>query len=183
MHWLEELSGICGRKPGRLNPVSRADCRKSGNRCSGSGAMELPPLRGVTRDELRRCNESGYTSALMTSRFGKLVLALALAVMPLQGVAATLSVLLCHGEAQVPAAHAGDSHDHAAHADGQHDGHPADGSAAGGSVFHLCCHFTVSAPAAVTLAVALPDFPALAFAPTPLHDLFIPDRPQRPPLA
>ena len=37
----------------------------------------------------------------------KLVLAAALAVMPLQGVAAALSALLCHGEAQTHAAHAG----------------------------------------------------------------------------
>jgi len=113
----------------------------------------------------------------------KLVLAAALAVMPLQGVAAALSALLCHGEAQTHAAHAGSGHDHDSHQDGHHDKHSGDDGAAGSSVYHLCCHYTVSAPAAVTLPVSLPDFPVRAFVPDPLHDLFVPDRPQRPPLA
>jgi len=111
----------------------------------------------------------------------KLVLAAALAVMPLQGIGATLSVLLCHGEALTHSAHAGGS-DHAHH-DGHPDKHPGDDGTAGSSVYHLCCHYTVSAPAAVTVPVSLPDFPVRAYAPDPLHDLFVPDRPQRPPLA
>ena len=113
----------------------------------------------------------------------KLVLAAALAVMPLQGVAAALSVLLCHGEAQTHTAHAGGGHDHDSHQDGHHDKQQGDDGVAGNSVYHLCCHYTVSAPAAVTLPVSLPDFPVRAFVPDPLHDLFVPDRPQRPPLA
>jgi hypothetical protein len=113
----------------------------------------------------------------------KLVLAAALAVMPLQGIAGGLSALLCHGDAQAHAAHAGDSHDHSAPHDSHHDKHSGDNGGAGGSAYHLCCHYTVSAPSAVTLPVALPDFPVRAYAPDPLHDLFVPDRPQRPPLA
>jgi len=113
----------------------------------------------------------------------KLVLAAALAVMPLQGVAAALSALLCHGEAQTHAAHAGGGHDHDSHQDGHHDKQQGDDGAASNSIYHLCCHYTVSAPAAVTLPVSLPDFPVRAFVPDPLHDLFVPDRPQRPPLA
>ena len=113
----------------------------------------------------------------------QLVLAAALAVMPLQGVAATLSALLCHGEAHAHAMHAGDSHDHDAHQDGHHGNPQGDDGTTSHSVYHLCCHFTVSAPAAVTLTVSLPDFPMRAYAPDPLHDLFVPDRPQRPPLA
>lgn len=119
----------------------------------------------------------------MKSWSKQLVLVLALAVMPLQGIAATLSVLLCHGDAQAHSSHAGDSHDHSSQPDSHHDQHPADDGGGGSAPYHLCCHFTVTAPATVTLAVSLPDFPALAFAPTPLHDLFVPDRPQRPPLA
>jgi len=113
----------------------------------------------------------------------KLVLAAAFTVMPLQGVAATLSALLCHGEAQTHSAHAGDIHDHSAHQNGHHEQHPSDDGTAGSSVYHLCCHYTVSAPADLTLPVSLPDFPVRAFTPDALHDLFIPDRPQRPPLA
>jgi hypothetical protein len=120
---------------------------------------------------------------MSTRWLNKLVLAAALAVMPLQGVAATLSVLLCHGEAQAHASHAGDGHDHSSQTGGHHDQHPADDGTGSGAPYHLCCHFTVTAPVAVTLAVALPVFPVLAFAPDPLHDLFVPDRPQRPPLA
>jgi hypothetical protein len=113
----------------------------------------------------------------------KLVLAAALAVMPLQGVAATLSVLLCHGDAQAHAAHDG-GHDHGAQPGDHHHGQPpVDDGAGNGAPYHLCCHFTVTAPVTVTLAMTLPDFPALAFAPAGLHDLYVPDRPQRPPLA
>ena len=113
----------------------------------------------------------------------KLVLAAALAVMPLQGVAGALSVLLCHGEAQTHAAHAGDSHDHGAPQDSHHPNQQGDDGAAGNSAYHLCCHYVLSAPSAVTLPVSLPDFLVRAFVPDPLHDLFVPDRPQRPPLA
>ena len=115
----------------------------------------------------------------------RLLLAAALAVMPPQGIAVTLSVLLCHGDAQAHTMHAGDGHEHGAnsHTDGHHDRHVGDDGAAGSSLYHLCCHFAVTAPADVTLAVAPLDFPLLALAPERLHDLFVPDRPQRPPLA
>jgi hypothetical protein len=116
-----------------------------------------------------------------------LVLAAALMVMPLQGIAATLSFLLCHGEAQAHTAHAthppGDGHGHGAHHDGRHDGKAGDEGSAGASPYHLCCHFTVTTPADIALATAPPDFPVLARAPDILRDLFVPDRPQRPPLA
>ncbi len=117
---------------------------------------------------------------MSTHWLNKLVLAAALAVMPLQGVAVTLSVLLCHGEAQ---AHAGVSHDHGSHQNGHHDNPQGTDGTTGNSAYHPCCHFTVTAPAAMTLTVSTPYFPVLAFTPAPLHDLFVPDRPQRPPLA
>ena len=119
----------------------------------------------------------------------KLVLVLAFAVMPLQGLAATLTILLCHGDAQTHGMHVGgNGHEHGA-GEARHDHpHPAaagnhDDESTGNSAYHLCCNLTASAPPAATVPAALPDFPAQAFTPAPLHDLFIPDRPQRPPLA
>jgi hypothetical protein len=115
----------------------------------------------------------------MTPWRRKLVLVLALAVMPLQGVAATLSVLLCHGHAQAQAMHAQDDPEHSMH----HDGHPGEGGATGHSAYHLCCNVTASAPPVMTLATVPPDFSVGTFAPDPLYDLFVPEQPQRPPLA
>jgi len=114
----------------------------------------------------------------MTNWCGKLVLALALAVMPLQGVAAIMSVLFCHDQ-QMHALNDQGSHDHGVN----HDSHQDKGGTTSGHTDHPCCHYTVSPPAVVTLQAVLLDFPVRAFAPDPLHDLFVPDRPQRPPLA
>lgn len=120
----------------------------------------------------------GYTTRpVMTTWHRKLVLVLALAVMPLQGVAATLSVLLCHGDAQAHAMHTQDEHSM------HHYGHPDEGGATGNSAYHLCCNITASAPPVMTLPAVPPDFPVRALAPDPLHDLFVPEQPQRPPLA
>ena len=107
------------------------------------------------------------------------MLVLALAIMPLQGIAATLSVLFCHDAAQLHAPHDQGSHDHGV----SQDGHPDEGSTTNHHDYHPCNHYTVSVPAGVTLPVAMPDFPVRASAPDPLNDLFVPDRPQRPPLA
>ena len=106
-----------------------------------------------------------------------LVLAAALLVMPLQGIAATLSVLICDGEAQMHAMHANGGQDRGTHQDSNQD----EGSASGNSAYHPC-HNTVSAPLFVTLLPAAPDFPVRAFAPDSLYDLFVPEQPQRPPL-
>jgi hypothetical protein len=118
----------------------------------------------------------------------RLVLVLAFAVMPLQGIAATLAVLLCHGEAQMHATHAtGGGHEHGAgHAAHEHDQAAAGGhddSSTGNASYHLCCNLAASAPPAAVTPGALLDFQVQIFGPAPLHDLFIPDRPQRPPLA
>jgi hypothetical protein len=108
----------------------------------------------------------------------KLVLAAALLVMPLQSIAATLSVLLCNGEAQMDAMHANGGPDRGTHQDSNQD----EGSTSGNPAYHPC-HNTVSAPLVVTLLAAAPDFPVRAFAPDTLYDLFVPEQPQRPPLA
>lgn len=118
----------------------------------------------------------------MTPWRKKLVLVLALAVMPLQGVAATLSVLLCQGDAQAHAVHAQDTHDDPEHGM-HHDGHPDEGGATSPSAHHPCCNATASAPPVMTPRVAAPRFPVGALAPDLLHDLFVPEQPQRPPLA
>lgn len=114
----------------------------------------------------------------MANWLRKLVLVLALAVMPLQGVAATLSNLICHDK-QMHALHDQDSHDHSVN----RDSHQDEGGTTGNHANHPCFHYTVSAPPVVTLPAAQPDFPVRASVLHDLHDLFIPERPQRPPLA
>jgi hypothetical protein len=119
----------------------------------------------------------------------RLVLAAALAVMPLQGVAATLTVLLCHGDAQAHGMHAAtaESHDHGGHvAAHSHAPGAASHDESGGNngaSYHLCCNLTASAPASISIDASLPNFPVRAIVPDTLHDLFVPDQPQRPPLA
>jgi hypothetical protein len=125
----------------------------------------------------------------MTAWSRKLVLFLALAVMPLQGFAVALSVLLCHGDAQMHAMHVtGGSHEHGADDAGHEHGPQAaagshDDGSTGNASYHLCCNLTASAPPVAVTPGAAPDFRVESFVPAPLHDLFIPDRPQRPPLA
>ena len=108
----------------------------------------------------------------------ELVLAAALLVMPLQGIAATLSLLLCHSEAQKLAMHANGGHDRGTYQDSNQD----EGGTSGHSSSHPCQN-TVFAPLVVRLRAAAPDFPVRAFAPDTLYDLFVPELPQRPPLA
>jgi hypothetical protein len=120
----------------------------------------------------------------MASWSRTLALALAFFVMPLQGIAAALTVLYCHGDTQAHTMHAPDGHDHG---DAGHDGHHGasqdNGGASDYAAYHLCCNMTVSVPSSVIPLAVVPDFPVRASAPDLLHDLFIPDRPQRPPLA
>jgi hypothetical protein len=114
----------------------------------------------------------------MSLRMKNLVLAAALLVMPLQGIAETLSALLCNGDALVHATHANGGHDRGTYQHGSQD----EGSTTGHPAFHPC-HNTVSAPLVVTLLTATRDFPVRAFAPDTLYGLFVPEQPQRPPLA
>ena len=123
----------------------------------------------------------------MPSRWVKrIVLLVAFTVMPLQGIAAVMSVVLCHGDAQMHAVHVPEqaAHDHGSHGDGHaHHGGDHDGGGAGNSASHHCCHLSFTAPAIVTLPSVLPDSSVRALAPDSLHDLYFPDQPQRPPLA
>ena len=112
------------------------------------------------------------------------VLAAALVAVPFQGIAATLTVLLCHGDAAAHAAHGAPSsggHDHHGHA---HDAPAPPADEAGGSLmYHLCCNLSASVPVSVTLDAALPDFTLRALIPDSLRDLYDPEQLQRPPLA
>lgn len=112
----------------------------------------------------------------------KVVLAAALAVMPLHGIAAALTVLNCHGDAQAHGMHDPSGHDHG---DTSHDHGISGGEDQGGAAnpYHLCCNLTASAPSSITFSLALPDFPIQSFVPDTPHDLFVPELPQRPPLA
>lgn len=115
----------------------------------------------------------------MPSRLKRLVLIVTLLALPLQGVAATLSVLLCHGDAKVHALHSPHAPDHAAHA----GDHPDETGTRGASSYHSCCGHVVSAPPLVTLSRTISDLPMQFSAPEPWHDLFVPELPHRPPLA
>jgi hypothetical protein len=115
----------------------------------------------------------------MSRSLKKLVLAVALLVVPLQGVAATLSPLFCHDEGQEHAMHSIGGLDRGVH-QGSLQG---EGGTGGSSAHHPCCNHTVSGLPAATMSAVLPDFPVGKFSPDPIHDLFVPERPQRPPLA
>jgi hypothetical protein len=115
----------------------------------------------------------------------KAVLIAAISMMPLQGIAAVLTVLMCHGDSQIHATHAGEAHHHDEPAADQHHGHAAgagDESSTGDASFHLCCNLAASVPPARNLDTRLPQFLVRAAIPAPLHDLFVPELPQRPPL-
>jgi len=140
--------------------------------------MELPARNDVRKEAVWYAAVS-TTITSMSLSLKKFVLAAALLVMPLQGVAASLSVLLCHGDLRAHIMHAMDAGDRATVGDSQSD----NGGIGGDLAYHPCCHNVVSAaPIAAPLA-AQPEFPVRTFAPDALRDLFVPDRPQRPPLA
>jgi hypothetical protein len=140
--------------------------------------MELPAWNAVS-SQITTYAPVSVTIICMSPRVKSLVLAAALLVMPLQGIAATLTYLLCHGETKAHGMHSPGSADR-----GAHQGAPQDEGDTSSYVAHNpCCNHSVSAPPIAKLPAALPDFPVQALAPDLLHDLFLPDRPQRPPLA
>jgi hypothetical protein len=115
----------------------------------------------------------------VTGWIRKIVLFLALAVMPLQAAVNTLAFLLCHGEAPAHEMHAQHDHDHGA---GQSPDHGHDSGPEGSTLYHLCCKLVAFAPSLGVTPAAQPEFPVQAFALDSLRDLFFPDQPQRPPL-
>lgn len=110
----------------------------------------------------------------------KVVLLAVLLVLPLQGMASALAVLLCHTEAPDQVVH---MHDHGAiESSAHHSDHQHDGNAAGGHSDHFCHHLGFTLPAIGVTTVA-PKLPRLISPVIPLHSLFVPEQPQRPPLA
>jgi hypothetical protein len=123
----------------------------------------------------------------MFARFRQYVLLLALLVLPVQGMAAALSALVCSGHegAAHGVSQASDAHEHAVlHDTGVAHDHFAGGSEKTGSTDHanhLCCHhFASSAPGAVE---KIPDADLSVYVPalSLLATLFVPEKPQRPP--
>jgi hypothetical protein len=139
--------------------------------------MELPARSDVIRGVVLDAAVS-TTITLMSLSLKKFVLAAALVVMPLQGFAATLSVLLCHGAVQAHVVHANDAADPMV-GDTKHGNNGIGDSLAN----HPCCHNVVSAAPISAQPAAQPEFPVRTFAPDSLHDLFVPEQPHRPPLA
>lgn len=140
--------------------------------------MELPARSDVCKEVVR--DAAVFTTITsMSLSLKKFVLAAALLVMPLQGIAASLSVLLCHGDLRAHIMHVMDAGDRATAGDSQSD----NGGIGGDIAYHPCCHNIVSAAPIVAPLAAQPEFPVRAFAPHSLHDLFVPELPQRPPLA
>lgn len=130
---------------------------------------------------------------MLTGWIRNLVLAAALAAMPFQGIAAVLTVVLCHGEAQAHVLHAaqasghGESHDHGApgavsgheHGTSQQD----DSGSPASALVHLCCNLSASAPPPIAVTAALTVFSVQDLVRDFPHPLFVPEQPQRPPLA
>ena len=115
----------------------------------------------------------------MLDRAKRFVVLLALAVLPVQGIAASFTKLACHtgSDEHAAAAHTQDGHDHAPR------GHSHSDGGKGVDLERSSCHHLTALLPAATLPARVADFPAWAPSSYALPDLFIPDRPQRPPLA
>ncbi len=122
---------------------------------------------------------------MLPSWIVKLVFALALAVLPLQGIAGTLQILVCqpHDATALPTAGSDERHAEAgAHSHDAGTAHAPDQSS-GEHDSHFCCDTAAAALPVVACIFAVPDFPAVAPAAEVLHDSACLKRLQRPPLA
>ena len=114
----------------------------------------------------------------MSVHLKKFLLVAVLLGVPLQGAAATLASMLCDPGAQMHEIPVKGGNDRHTHQDGDQDKGYSDGN----FVWHPF-HGTVLGGVAVTLLAPAQDIPFWALAPDTPYDLFIPERPQRPPLA
>ncbi|MDH3286633.1 MAG: hypothetical protein OEP48_02740 [Betaproteobacteria bacterium] len=138
-------------------------------------------LLSSMRAALQNAEFSDTLRALMLNGAKRFVLLLALVMLPVQSIAAALSGIVCDAGSDEPTAHvahANDGHDHGA----QRDSHPDD-DGANVQHEHSSCHYWVFILPAVTLPAGLLDSLVWASPSHGLPDLFVPDRPQRPPLA
>jgi hypothetical protein len=121
-------------------------------------------------------------------RLRLLVLFVLLLVLPLQGVAAGLSSLLCAASAEHGKEHAVHMHHHGV-VDHAHpaspDQHSSDdsGTSTADWTGHLCCHASVPGAPVSAKTAAQPALPAYQPVITRLATLHVPERPQRPPRA
>lgn len=106
----------------------------------------------------------------------RLLLVLAVLVMPLQGIAIASTFVKCHEQAASLAAH---DHQHGDSETHHHHGND-EGTSGGMPGHHLCGHFVLHAPASFSLGMQ-PQFTdwsaAAAFSYTP----YFPKHPRRPP--
>jgi hypothetical protein len=116
--------------------------------------------------------------------FRSLTLFLALAMMPIYGIAATASLLLCYtdgAEQTLHVAHMENSKGDDANRGAPH-GHESDNNPGSQAAGHYCFHHFAYALPALVMPSPNAGFLMQASFHT-LNDLFVPDRPQRPPLA
>jgi hypothetical protein len=119
----------------------------------------------------------------MTTRgwLRRLLLLVAIIVMPLQGMAMAATFVQCHEQA---AAAQSATHDHSHDHDGgtSHHGPGDEGTPSGGMSAgqHLCGHFVLHAPASLNLA-AQPRFAEWSASPAERYTVHFPDHPRRPP--
>lgn len=127
-------------------------------------------------------SELRYTVSMNSLR--RLLIAILLIALPLQGVAAYTPMVACaDGHAAGSNAHQHSTEADPAHADTAHDHHQGNSDPAESASGHSCCHHVVSA-AAPALIAGTPAAPAVLAARVPsLNTLFIPELPQRPPRA
>ena len=116
----------------------------------------------------------------MLNRAKCFVLVLALAVLPAQGMAGAFANLNCHsavGEHSMHGTHANGGHAPGATSQGRTD----DGGAH--DTDHASCHPLTPVLPVVLMPASVAEFPVWTPSSYALPNLFIPDRPQRPPLA
>ena len=127
---------------------------------------------------------------MVSSWLTKLVLALAFTVLPLQALAETIQVFLCHPPSAATEM-AGERHAHSEaghdHGDASHTAHgwhaDAHDDSAGGHGDHFCCDAAATALPLFAKQLTQQKFSSIAAAVEVQHDSTFLKLPQRPPLA
>ncbi len=118
-------------------------------------------------------------------RLGKKILMIALLlVMPIQGIAASVSHLLCASSSATEPMDTGSGHHHGdsvAAQEHDHEGSSNDGNDTHAG--HLSCHQVSSGIPSITVLTFVGDLPVYHPSSFTSPNLFIPEQPQRPPRA
>jgi len=128
--------------------------------------------------ELRRTGQFPVKIIPMSLGGKKILLVAVLLVMPLHGAAVTLADMLCDLGGQTHQIPANGGHDRDVHQNSDQD----KGNTDAHTVWHPF-HGTVLGGVTAALLAPAQDFLLWALAPDAPHGLFVPERPQRPPLA